>query len=166
MNQDKIIRDQLIELLDGRNSHMSFTEAVADFPLEAINRKAPGIPYSPWHFVEHMRIAQWDILEFIRNEDHVSPDYPEGYRPGAEEEADEEQWRESVVGFVGDQEALQDLVTDPGTDLFAPISHAPGYTIFREILVVSAHNSYHTGELALLRQILKLWPADKPYLTG
>lgn len=166
MNQDRIIREQLIALLDGGNSHMTFAEVAAGFPLEAINSKAPGIPYSAWHFLEHMRIAQWDILEFIRNEGHVSPDYPEGYRPKADERADEKQWHDTVRGFAADLQALQDMVADPVVDLFAPISHAPDYTIFREILVIAAHNSYHTGEVALLRQILDLWPEDNRYLTG
>jgi hypothetical protein len=166
MDQDNIVRDQLIAVLNGTNSHMGFAEVIADFPLPAINSKAPDIPYSPWHFLEHMRIAQWDILEFIRNPHHVSPDYPEGYRPRPSARADEAQWHETVSGFSGDLTALKEMVADPGIDLFAPIAHAPEYTIFREILVVAGHNSYHLGELALLRQALNLWPKDNPYLTG
>lgn len=166
MGSDKLVRDQLIELLDGGNSHMGFEAVIKDFPLLHINSLAPEVPYSPWHFLEHMRIAQWDILEFIRNPDHISPDYPAGYRPGAGEKADEARWHKTVSDFRKDLHILRHMITDPATDLYEPLPHAPDYTIFREILVVADHNSYHTGELAMLRQVLGLWPADEPYLTG
>lgn len=166
MDKDRLIRKQLFELLDGGNSHMGFAGVIKDFPLQHINSKASGVPYSPWQFLEHMRIAQWDILEFIRNPDHVSPHYPEGYRPRSDEKADEARWAKTVRDFTADLKALQDLVTDPAIDLYGPIPHAPDYTILREILVVADHNSYHTGELALLRQVMDLWPADNLYLTG
>ena len=116
---------------------MGFEEVIADFPLQHINSKASGVPYSPWHFLEHMRIAQWDILEFIRNPDHVSPDYPAGYRPRAGEKADAARWHETIGDFEADLKALQAMVADPETDLYAPIPHAPDYTIFREILVAA-----------------------------
>ena len=166
MDRDAQVRQQLIELLKGGNSHMGFAEVIAGFPLQSINEKAAGVPYSPWHFLEHMRIAQWDILEFIRNPDHLSPEYPEGYRPRAGEKADEPRWRKTVQDFEADLQALQDVVADPHTDLFAPIPHASTYTVFREILVVAEHNGHHIGELAMLRQVLNLWPADNRYLTG
>lgn len=166
MNADEVVRKNLIELLDGQNAHMSFDEVVADFPLEHINSKVPNTPYSFWHFVEHLRIAQWDILEFIRNPDHVSPDYPEGYHRRPEEETDAEGWRTSIEGVRVDLAALKDIVRDKKLDLYAPIPHAPGYTIFREILVVADHNAYHVGELAIMRQVMDIWPADNPYLTG
>ena len=166
MIRDKLVRDQLIELLGGGNSHMGFKEVIADFPLQHINSKATGVPYSPWHFLEHMRIAQWDILEFIRDPGHVSPDYPAGYRPAAEEKADAARWHKTAEDFAADLEALQSMIADPSTDLYAPIPHAPDYTIFREILVAADHNSYHIGELAMLRQVMDLWPENNRYLTG
>lgn len=166
MNQDRLIRTQLTAMLDGGQAHMTFDDVVADFPIESINDKAPHTPYSPWHFLEHLRIAQWDILEFIRNPDHVSPDYPEGYRPRPEETAGTVQWRKSVREFRSDLNALKTIVADTGNDLFAPIPHAKEYTIFREILVIADHNAYHIGELALLRQVMGLWPRDNLYLTG
>ena len=166
MDKDRIIREQLIALLDGGNSHMDFEGVIADFPLQFINSKAPGVPYSPWHFLEHMRIAQWDILEFIRNPAHVSPDYPEGYRPRADEIADEARWHKTIKDFKADLRELQNMVVDPGTDLYSPIPHARDYTIFREILVVADHNGYHIGELAMLRQVMDLWPESSLYLTG
>jgi hypothetical protein len=164
--QDKLVREQLVALLRGGQSHMRFDEVISDFPIQFINSTAPNVPYSPWQFLEHMRIAQWDILEFIRNPGHVSPEYPEGYRPHPGEKADEALWNKTVKNFRADLRALEAIVVDPVTDLFAPIPHAQEYTVFREILVVASHNSYHIGELALLRQVMDLWPADNSYLTG
>ena len=166
MSADELVRKELFALLDGGNAHMSFEDVVSNFPVEHVNSKGPNTPYSFWHFVEHMRIAQWDILEFIRNPDHVSPSYPEGYRPGPDDETDEAGWRTSIDGFLSDLEALKDMIQDPNIDPYAPIPHAPGYTIFRDILVAADHNSYHTAELAILRQVMGIWPTDEPYLTG
>ena len=113
-----------------------------------------------------MRIAQWDILEFIRNPKHISPDYPEGYRPRPGKHADAAQWKRTVQGFREDRKALEAIVADESIDLFAPLPHAKSYTIFREVLVAADHNAYHIGEFALLRQVLQAWPADNQYLTG
>ena len=166
MKEEKVVRDELLALLDEGNAHMTFAEAVEDFPLDRINTMPPNTPYSFWHFVEHIRIAQWDILEFIRNPGHVSPVYPEGYRPQPEERADADRWRQSVDSVLADLAALRRLVEDPETKLFAPLPHAPEYTVFREVLVAADHNAYHVGELALMRQVSGLWPANRPYLTG
>jgi len=161
-----LIRKELLALLRSENAHMSFDDVIADFPLARINAKTRSTPYSVWHLIEHMRIAQWDILEFIRNPSHVSPEYPAGYRPSADKKPDQGMWNLSIDHFKTDLAALQEIAIDPSTDLFGPIPHAPEYTIFRELLVVSDHNAYHVGEIALLRQELNAWPKDKPYLTG
>jgi hypothetical protein len=166
MKADELVREELLALLEGGNAHMDFAEVVADFPLRHINSKPPNTPYSFWHFVEHIRITQWDILEFIRNPDHVSPSYPEGYRPRPEAKTDAEGWRRSVAGVLADLEALQEIVRDPKTDLFAPLPHAPGYTVFREIVLAADHNAYEVGELAIMRQVMGLWPPGREYLTG
>jgi len=163
---EEVVRRELVALLEGGNAHLSFDDMIADFPLEHINSKAPNTPYSFWHFVEHIRIAQWDILEFIRNPHHVSPDYPEGYRPRPDAKTDEEGWQKSLDGFRTDLEALKKMVTDRKTDLFAPIPHARGYTICREIVLAADHNAYHIGELAIMRQVMDIWPATNKYLTG
>lgn len=159
MSADKVVRQQLLSLLSGGNAHMGFDAAVARFPVEHINRKPPRVSYTPWHLLEHIRIAQWDILEFIRNPDHISPDWPEGYWPSPDEQADEAQWEKTIDEFRADMKALQDLVADPNTDLFGSIPHAEGYTILREILVVADHNAYHIGEFAILRQVMGTWPS-------
>lgn len=164
--KEKRLRNELVMNLDGGNAHMSFEQAVADFPMQHINLKVPEIPYSPWHFLEHMRIAQWDILQFIINPKHISPDWPHGYRPGANELADEKKWKSTINSFKKDLRMLQEMANDQSVDLFGPIPHATDYTIFKELLTASLHNSYHIGEFAILRQALKAWPKDKPYLTG
>jgi len=166
MKPDEVVRDELLALLEGGNAHMGFEGVIADFPLEHINSKAPNTPYSFWHFVDHLRIAQWDILEFIRNPNHVSPKYPEGYRPRPEEKTDAKGWQKSIDGVLADLEALKEIVRDEQTDLFAPIPHAPGYTIFREIVLAADHNAYHTGELAIMRQTMNIWPKGREYVTG
>jgi hypothetical protein len=157
MPSDQVVREQLLALLSGGNAHMSFEQAVADFPAEYFNTKPPNITYTPWHILEHLRIAQWDILEFIRNPAHVSPQWPEGYWPHPAETTDQEGWKKTVNAFLSDLGTLQDIVKDPATDLYAQIPHAPGYTIFREILVVSDHNAYHIGEFGVLRQVMGTW---------
>jgi hypothetical protein len=136
---------------------MTFEQAVAHFPGEHFNTRPANFTYTPWHILEHLRIAQWDILEFIRNPAHISPQWPEGYWPDPVATAGQEQWHSTISAFLSDLGALRDIVADPGTDLYAQIPHAPGYTIFREILVVSDHNAYHIGEFAILRQVMGTW---------
>lgn len=157
MSTDQVVREQLLFLLDGGNAHMTFDQVVADFPMEAINSRPPKVDYTPWHLLEHIRIAQWDILEFSRNPDHVSPKWPAGYWPNGDAQANEAQWQATINSFRGDLKALQDMARDPATDLYADLPHAPGYTILREILLVADHNAYHIGELAILRQVMGLW---------
>jgi hypothetical protein len=161
MESDAVLREQLLALLRGGNAHMGFDEAIAEFPLSAINTKPPSVPYSPWHLLEHMRIAQWDILEFIRNPSHESPPWPKGYWPNPHAQADELTWLETISNFQADLSDLEELVKDPGTQLSAPIPHAPDYSIFREILLVGDHNAYHIGEFAILRQVMGTWPDDR-----
>ncbi len=161
MHTNKVLREELLALLRSGNAHMGFEGAVAEFPIEHINSKPPNVPYTPWHLLEHMRIAQWDILEFIRNPDHVSPPWPEGYWPPQDAQADETQWAQTINDFRADLKTIQDLVTNPNTDFFAPLPHAKDYTIFREIVLVADHNAFHSGEFAILRQVMDTWPANR-----
>jgi hypothetical protein len=155
MDKDKALREHLLYLLGGGGAHVDFESVVKDFPVEIINRRAENMPYTPWHVLEHMRIAQWDILEFSRDASHVSPPWPEGYWPGKESDADEAAWNKSVAAFRADLEALTALVQDPATDLFAPINHGDGQTILREALLVADHNAYHLGVLVTLKRLLQ-----------
>lgn len=157
MTLDTQVREQLQTLLTGENAHMTFEQAVADFPLEHINTKPPHVSYTPWHLLEHLRRSQWDILEFIINPEHVSPPWPEGYWPAHGVQADEAAWEKTIASFRADQHALSVLVMDPETDLTTPIAYGSGQTILREILVVADHNAYHIGEFAILRQVMQTW---------
>lgn len=157
MPDDQVLRRQIQQLLTGRNAHYTFDDAVADFPLEAINTKAPNVPYTPWHLVEHLRIAQWDILEFMRDPDHVSPQWPKGYWPDPEETIDAAGWQASLDAFRADLAAVMGMVEDVSVDITSEISHAPGYTYLREFLLVADHNAYHVGEFAILRQVMGTW---------
>ena len=160
MESDKVVREQLLSLLRGGNAHLNFDQAVADFPIQNINTRPPNISYTPWYLLEHLRIAQWDILEFIRDPKHVSPTWPEGYWPPENEEADPARWEKTICEFGADMETLQDMVVDQQVNLYAPIPHAPDYTILREILLVADHNAYHIGEFAILRQVMDNWQSN------
>jgi hypothetical protein len=161
VSSDEIVREQLLALLRGGNAYLRFEQVVAGFPVEHINSKPLNVPYTPWHLLEHVRIAQWDILEYIRNPAHVSPGWPEGYWPPQDEQADEARWEQTIDDFRADLEALQDMVADPDTDLYAPIPHTKGCNILHEILLVADHNAYHLGEFAILRQVMDTWSANK-----
>lgn len=141
---------------------MTFDEAIAGFPAAAINSRPPNVPYTPWHLLEHLRIAQWDILEYVRNPRHVSPAWPEGYWPARDALATPERFAETIAAFRGDRRALRQLVADPATDLFAVLSGTPGHTILREVRIVADHNAYHVGEFAILRQVMGTWPDERP----
>lgn len=154
MDKDKALRDHLLYLLRGGGAHVDFESAIGDFPVELINRRVEHIPYTPWQLLEHMRIAQWDILEFSRNADHVSPPWPAGYWPSDDAVPDEEAWGKSVEAFRADLKAMENLVEDPSTDLFAPIAHGNGQTTLREALLVADHNSYHLGTLVTIKRLL------------
>jgi len=115
------------------------------------------VPHTPWRLLEHLRIAQWDILEFSRNPKHVSPSFPDGYWPRSDAPPDAAAWDRSVAAFRADLKAMQDLVADPATDLFALLPHGEGQTILREALLVADHNAYHLGQLVMLRRALGAW---------
>ncbi len=151
------LRQHLLDLLRGGNAHLNFEEALAGLPPNLRGTKPPGLPYSPWQLLEHMRIAQWDILEFSRNPKHVSPEFPAGYWPESDAPPEDTAWQKSTRQFRDDLKAMQDLVEDPATDLFAPIPHGEGQTVLREALLVADHNSYHLGELVVVRRLLGAW---------
>jgi hypothetical protein len=160
MNTDQALRDHLLYLLRGGGAHLDFEAAITDLPEGLRGAKPAGLPHSPWRLVEHMRVAQWDILEFSRNPKHVSPKFPDGYWPAGDAPADAGAWERSVAAFRADLRAMQDLVADPATDLFAAIPHGQGQTILREALLVADHNAYHLGQLVTVRRLLGAWPAD------
>jgi len=154
-DRDDGLREHLLYLLRGGGAHVNFEDALKDFPAELYNARAEGVPYTPWQLLEHMRIAQWDIVEFSRSAEHVSPDWPEGYWPDKGMEADESAWGRSVEQFRADLRAMEALVEDKAGDLYARIPHGDGQTLLREALLVADHNAYHLGALVTLRRILE-----------
>jgi len=160
MNTDKALREHLLFLLRGGGAHLDFDTAIADLPIALRGAKPAGVPHTPWRLLEHLRIAQWDILEFARNPKHVSPPFPAGYWPQGDSPPDAGAWDRSVASFRADLKAMQDLVADPATDLFAPLAHGEGQTVLREALLVADHNAYHLGQLLVVRRALGAWAEE------
>jgi hypothetical protein len=154
---DRSLRDHLIELLRGGSAHLDFDKAVADLPAKLRGAKPPGQPHTAWRLVEHMRIAQWDILEFSRNPKHESPKWPAGYWPDGDAPPEGKAWDRTLKAFRVDLKAMQELVADPASDLFAPIPGGEGQTLLREAMLVADHNAYHLGQLVLVRRLLGAW---------
>lgn len=152
---DQALRDHLIKLLEEEHAHLSVDSAVKDFPARLRGQRPNGKEHSPWELLEHMRLGQWDILEFSRDAGHVSPPWPAGYWPESAEPPTEQAWDESVKAFQSDLREIVELVRNPATDLFARIPHGTGQTILREALLVADHNAYHVGQLVLARKILE-----------
>ncbi len=157
---DQALREHLLYLLRGGGAHLGFDDAIADLPKELRGAKPQGVPHTPWRLLEHMRICQWDILEFSRNPGHVSPEFPDGYWPNDDAPPTTEAWDNSIQAFRADLQAMQDLVADPDTDLFAAIPHGDGQTILRESLLVADHNAYHLGQLVVVRRCLGAWSGN------
>jgi len=149
------LREHILYLLKDGGAHLNFGQAIADLPEEFRGRKVEGVPHTPWRLLEHLRICQWDILEFSRNPNHVSPDFPDGYWPEGDTPPNSESWDRSVQAFRDDLQAMMDLIADPDTDLYARIPQGDGQTILREALLVADHNAYHLGQFVFLRQCLE-----------
>ncbi len=158
---EDILRAETLALLEGVGAHMPFDEAVRDFPDHAINQLPPGVPYTPWQLLEHVRFTQADILDYVRNRSYQAPNWPDDYWPAPGSEASPDQFRDTVARFRADREALRAIVEDPSTDLLATIPGTPGHTILREVRLVGDHNAYHIGEFAILRQVMRTWPAGR-----
>jgi hypothetical protein len=156
MDTTKELRKHLVNLLTGEGAHAGFDAAVKDVPADVRGKCPAEDAHSPWELVEHLRIAQWDILEFSRNPKHVSPKWPEGYWPDGPVPP-KGAWERSVAAFQADLKAMAALVSDERTDLIAPIPHGNGQTILREALLVADHNSYHIGQLVLALRLVGAW---------
>jgi hypothetical protein len=154
---DKSLREHLLYLLSGGGAHAKFEDIVKGFPADLRGKRPPRFPHSAWMLLEHMRLAQWDILEFSRNAKHVSPEWPKGYWPETQSPPTSSAWNKSIQQFRSDLQAMQDLVAEPATDLFAGIPWGDGQTILREALLVADHNAYHLGQLVDLRRLLGAW---------
>lgn len=155
---DQALRAHLERLLQGRSAHMDLREVVAAFPEAAINHAPPNQSATAWHLLEHIRIAQHDILQFVRHPDYRSPPWPEGFWPEPGARTDAAGWEATLQAIERDLDAFLALVRDAATDLLAPLPHAPDYTVLREVLLVADHNAYHLGELTALRATLDIRP--------
>ena len=156
-DRDAALRKQLLALLAGGQAHADFETAIKNVPTALRGKRPKGAEHSPWEVLEHLRIAQWDILEFSRNAKHKSPDWPSGYWPSTEAPPDEKAWDKSVRAFRRDLKTMSDLVKSESTDLFVEIPHGDGQTVLREALLLADHNAYHLGEMVLLRRMLGTW---------
>lgn len=157
-SHDHALRDHLIYLLKGGGAHVHFTDAIEGFPSAKRGTFVQGLPHTGWQLLEHVRIAQWDILEFCRDPRHESPGFPEGYWPKTPLPPSEQAWDNSVKAFQNDLHQMIELVRNPKSDLCAKIAHGDGQTILREALLLADHNSYHLGQLVDLRRALGAWP--------
>jgi DinB family protein len=158
---EPILRRELVRLLETRDAHMSFEEAVADFPDDAINRRPPNVDYTPYALVEHLRLVQRDLLEYLIDPDYEEKPWPEGVWPAADVMATRVEFDRSVEGFLADREELRRLIENPATDLFRVIPGSPGHTVLREIRLAGDHCAYHVGEFAALRQVMQTWPPSR-----
>ena len=157
MADSNALRKHLLYLLGGGGAHVDFDSAITGWPAKLRGSKPKGLPHTAWQLLEHLRIAQWDILDFSRNPKHVSPEWPEGYWPSTDAPPSPAAWNNSVSTFQADLKAMMSLVKSPRRDLFARIPHGEGQTILREALLVADHNAYHLGELVYLRRALGAW---------
>ncbi|MGC1423839.1 MAG: DinB family protein [Terracidiphilus sp.] len=156
-NGDAELRKHLVEVLTGGHAHATFEQAVKNLPVELRGKVPKGGEHSPWQLLEHLRLAQWDILDFSRNPKYQAMKWPDDYWPKEKAPADEKAWDKSVRAFKRDLKEMCALVENPKTDLFAKIPHGEGQTVLREALLMADHNAYHVGQLMLVRKMLGAW---------
>ena len=154
----KALRADLLALLSSENAHATFDAAVKDLPAELRGKRPQGAQHSPWELLEHLRIAQWDIIEYALHPKHASPEFPSGYWPRSPEPPDPKAWDKSVRAFRADLKQLAAKIENPSTDLLAPIPHANNQSLLSKTLWLADHNAYHIGQLVLVRRLLSCWP--------
>jgi hypothetical protein len=148
---------QLTDLLNKGNAHVSLDEALENIHFDLLGERPAGLPYSIWQLAEHIRIAQWDILEFSRNESYVSPEWPDGYWTKEVSPASKEEWQKCVQQIKSDRKTFIELITKSGEDIYRPFAYGTGQSLLKEALVLADHNSYHAGEIIILRRLLNDW---------
>jgi hypothetical protein len=156
-NPDTALRQHLLYLLKEGGAHAKFEDVIKDFPAKLRGQKVPNFPHTAWMLLEHLRIAQRDILEFSRNPKHKSPKWPDGYWPKTDAPPTQVAWTKSLATFRKDLKAMESLIVNPKTDLYAPLPWGDGQTVLREALLVADHNAYHVGQLVTLRRLLGAW---------
>jgi hypothetical protein len=153
------LRDHALYVLRGGGAHLDFENAIADLPPDLRGAVPEGLPYAPWQLLEHVRLCQWDILEYSRSDEHVTPPWPEGFWPDGPAPPDADAWDRSVDCWREDMRAMQKLISDPAADLLAPLpwGEDPSHTLLREALLMADHNAYHTGQMVAVRRLLGAW---------
>src|SRR5271165_1577140 len=164
-SQDKLLREHVVYLLTGGGAHATFDDAVKSLPEKLRGVKPQGLPHSAWMLLEHLRLAQWDILEFSRNPKYKAAKWPEDYWPKKESPSSSAAWDKSIQRFRDDLKEMKELVENPKTDLFALIAWGDGQTILREALLVADHNSYHVAQLIDVRRLLGAWKGENERLS-
>ncbi len=155
MNQNESLRKHLINLLTKAEAHVDVQSSLREFPAGLRGRKLPGAPHTAWQLLEHMRIAQSDILQFSLDAKHKSPKWPDQYWPETEAPPSDKAWAQSVRQFLNDLNAVCEMINDPEIDLHAKVPHGEGQTYLREALLVADHNAYHLGQLVMMRRTLE-----------
>jgi len=155
--ENELLISNLTELLIKGNAHATLDDALKNITYESLSRTPTGLPYNIWQIAQHIRISQWDILEFSRNPKYISPEWPKGYWPSEKEPASEEAWEKCVHDIKEDRNSFIELIKNASENLYTPIPGGDGQTLLREALVLADHNSYHTGEIIVLRRLLNDW---------
>lgn len=157
MNGQSRIRKLLLEQLSGRNAHVDFDRAVENLVIKDVGIRPNRLPHSIWELVEHIRIAQHDILDFSRSSDYTSLSWPDDYWPDTQQPASQKQWEEALAAIREDHQGMVDLIMNEEKDLLEPIPHGDGQTLFREAMLIVDHNAYHIGQIVLVRRALDIW---------
>jgi hypothetical protein len=157
MKDQQALRTHLLNILREEHAHPLFDRAVRDLPAELRGKRPEGFPHSAWELVEHMRLAQWDIIEYVLDPKHVSPDFPAGYWPKSAAPQDDAAWEKSLSGFRADAAKLENMIGDESNDLVAPVPFANNATFLRQALMTADHNAYHLGQLVTVRRLLGAW---------
>ncbi|HEX7457891.1 MAG TPA: DinB family protein [Ginsengibacter sp.] len=152
-----ILVKNLVDFVEKGNAHISLDKALENIPFSLSGERPGNLPYSIWQITEHIRIAQWDILEFSRNSKHVSPKWPEGYWPKAAAAKSEDAWEKCVQQIQADRTSFIELIKNAGDNLYKPFEYGNGQSLLKEALVLGDHNSYHTGEIIIIRRLLNVW---------
>jgi hypothetical protein len=156
-NPDQALRQHLLYLLKDGGAHAKFDDVIKNFTENHRGKKVQNFPHTAWMLLEHMRIAQWDILEFSRDPKHISPTFPDGYWPKTDAPPSDAAWTKSIQSFHKDLKEMEELISDPKTDLYAPLAWGDGHTVLREAMLVADHNAYHLGQLVMLSRLLASW---------
>ena len=160
---DRVVRDSLVFSLRVGDAHQTFDDAVADFPMEAINVRPPNVGYTFWHLIDHVRFCQNDMLEYLLGPVYEPVTFPDDYWPPTAALASEQQWHDTLAAYRHDLDRVETFVRDEGLDLYTAASHVweAAHTPLRTVLVMADHAAYHGGEIGILRQVMGLWTPDR-----